>query len=269
MKTTLSKNIKIYALSFFIFFSGSSFAAANLSTLEYYGVRSEADFDTLARGTDFKRHLGDLIKDGHFRTSYKGVRKFIFGELDLRTDRGGYYVECVYCELKFHSGDSGVGSIGPGKIPNNNMLNVEHTWPQSRFGGRDSGFQKIDAHHLFPSTSRVNGIRGNDEFGEVGAATQEPCTITKKGSAEGGTSGRPVFEPPHSHKGNVARALFYFAVRYNVKISEQEETFLRAWHEEDPVTEDDRLRNEMIYEYQGNRNPFIDHPAWADAIADF
>src|SRR5690606_37264088 len=120
---------------------------------------------------------------------------------------------------------------------------------------------------LFPTTSSVNGIRGNDEFGEVAHATKLPCSITKKGTVGG--SGQPVLEPPQSHKGNVARALVYFAVRYGKRISSQEEQFLRVWHVEDPVDEEEALRNEQVFDLQGNRNPFIDHPQWADAIQDF
>ena len=41
---------------------------------------------------------------------------------------------------------------------------------------------------------------------------------------------------------------------------------LLQWHAEDPVDEAERLRNEAVYSYQGNRNPFIDHPAWVDCI---
>lgn len=41
---------------------------------------------------------------------------------------------------------------------------------------------------------------------------------------------------------------------------------LLQWHEEDPVDDDERLRNEVVYSYQGNRNPFVDHPEWVDCI---
>lgn len=39
-----------------------------------------------------------------------------------------------------------------------------------------------------------------------------------------------------------------------------------AWHAADPVDEDERLRNEVIYQFQGNRNPFVDHPEWVECL---
>ena len=41
---------------------------------------------------------------------------------------------------------------------------------------------------------------------------------------------------------------------------------LLLWHEQDPVDDDERYRNEVVYSYQGNRNPFVDHPEWVDCI---
>ena len=41
---------------------------------------------------------------------------------------------------------------------------------------------------------------------------------------------------------------------------------LLQWHKQDPVDEYEKQRNEKIYEIQGNRNPFIDHPEWVEKI---
>ena len=41
---------------------------------------------------------------------------------------------------------------------------------------------------------------------------------------------------------------------------------LLAWHEEDPVDYVEQARNEAVASFQGNRNPFIDHPEWADCL---
>src|SRR5262249_29529320 len=37
---------------------------------------------------------------------------------------------------------------------------------------------------------------------------------------------------------------------------------LVAWNAQDPVDAFERHRNDVVYGYQGNRNPFVDHPEW-------
>lgn len=81
--------------------------------------------------------------------------------------------------------------------------------------------------------------------------------------------GEHCFEPPAKHKGNVARALFYFAIRYNHPIDANQESFLRQWHKEDPVDQDERERNQLISRYQNNRNLFIDRSELVEQIFDF
>ena len=71
------------------------------------------------------------------------------------------------------------------------------------------------------------------------------------------------------HKGNVARALFYFSVRYKMPINADEEEVLRRWHALDPVDADEIQRNEIVFETQRNRNPFIDMPELANYIKNF
>jgi endonuclease I len=85
-----------------------------------------------------------------------------------------------------------------------------------------------------------------------------------------GTAGsQEVFEPPQDHKGNVARALFYFATRYELTIGKAEEEVLRKWNQEDPVDQEELDRNEEIFKVQQNRNPFVDFPELVDRISDF
>jgi endonuclease I len=83
------------------------------------------------------------------------------------------------------------------------------------------------------------------------------------------TSHLPFFEPPAGHKGNVARALFYFATRYRVKMSETQEFYLRKWNKMDPPDDMEIKRNQRIYELSGVRNPYIDHPEYVDLIPSF
>jgi endonuclease I len=147
------------------------------------------------------------------------------------------------------------------------LINIEHTWPQSRFGGGGSkSIKKSDLHHLFPTDSQMNNSRGNFKFGDVDGPTKElKCSESRMSDGPKG----PRFEPPAVHKGNVARALFYFSVRYDMTIDADEEKTIRRWHELDPVDDAERARNEAIEARQGNRNPFIDHPEFAEQISNF
>ncbi|MBC7430254.1 MAG: endonuclease [Bacteriovorax sp.] len=199
---------------------------------------------------------------------YSGARKVLFGVIALQNNNGQYSIKDVYCEKIFTGND-----IMPFTIPNSNKLNCEHTWPQSKFTGQyPTEMQKSDLNHLFASDSRANSIRGNYDFADIasdnGQLAQSECTASKSGvSAAGGAD--DLFEPPTEHKGNVARALFYFSVRYKMKIPMSEESVLRRWNDLDPVDDAERARNELVYKYQNNRNPFIDFPQLATYINKF
>ncbi|MCF8058803.1 MAG: endonuclease [Bacteriovoracaceae bacterium] len=200
----------------------------------------------------------------HKSIGYRGARKVLFGKIHLKEDSQGYYVKDVYCRKKV---TRNMTNVGPNIIPNNNVINCEHTWPQSRFNGSfDKGLQKSDLHHLYPTDSKANSVRGNNEFAEVDGDKLSDCD----GSYTGVEKWQgPYFEPPNEHKGNVARALFYFSVRYKLKISTIEEEYLRHWHDLDPVDSDELERNELIHKVQGNRNPFIDYPELVGQVKDF
>lgn len=201
----------------------------------------------------------------HRSIGYGGARKVLMGQLHLKNDAGRYSVKDVYCEKVF----TGVDNVGPGRVPSSNLLNTEHTWPQSRFNGSmGKDVQKSDLHHLFPTDSEMNSARSSFKFGDVEVPLKAlKCPTVKLGTARG--SSHEIFEPPVAHKGNVARALFYFSVRYRLPIDPKEEAFLRAWHRLDPVDASERERNDGIFKIQGNRNPFIDHPELESAISDF
>ena len=89
----------------------------------------------------------------HKKLNYKQAKKALFGKLHLEKDKSGeYFVKDVYCNIDYYSSHE-VGKIGPNKIPNHNVVNCEHTWPQSRFN-HFSKYQVSDLHHLFPTNSR-------------------------------------------------------------------------------------------------------------------
>lgn len=221
-------------------------------------------------GTHMQRDgQNDLIADSckskegrcyeQFVVGYKKARNFITTDYYLRQLADGTYVVTdVYCATGKPASRTGGAKV-----------NVEHTWPQSKFSrAYPNDMQKSDLHHLYPTDPNVNRIRGNHPFGEVQTETEH---LACKGPRFGiGSSGsEDIFEPPQNHKGNVARALFYFATRYKLSIYKAEEDVLRRWHQEDPVDQDERDRNEEIFTLQNNRNPFIDFPELVERISDF
>lgn len=205
---------------------------------------------------------------------YKGARKQLFGFLHLKEDDQGMYLEDLYCDRKMREDDFSSGAtIGKLKIPSSTVTNCEHTWPQSRFTGKHpKGMQKADLHHLFPTDSKANSKRGNHPFAEVkGQPVSSECTASQSGRIDYSSQGKSgtYFQPPAFHRGNVARALFYFSVRYQIPIKASEEYYLKKWHMEDPVDADEMERNDRIEGLQYNRNPFIDFPQLVDQISDF
>lgn len=180
--------------------------------------------------------------------SYNEARKVIFTDLDVKNGK----VKCVYTGRE----------INGGKIPNSSDMNTEHTWPQSKGATGDA---KSDLHHLFPTDSKANSTRSSYPFGKV-----EKVQWSQGGSKFGtDAAGRKVFEPADEHKGNVARALFYFSAEYGKKIAPEEEAVLREWNKQDAVDTAELERNRKISTVQGNRNQFVEHSNLADRIQDF
>lgn len=211
----------------------------------------------------------------HKALGYDTARKHMFGTIHLeQKDDGTYFVKDVYCEKDFTDSDFGTKgkpqNIGPGLIPGDgSILNCEHTWPQSRFTSRfPTETQKSDLHHLYPSDSKLNSHRGSLHFGEVDKDMEKlKCPQNRLGSQVGAKGA--VFEPPVAHRGNVARAIFYFATRYKMKIGGAEELSLRMWNEEDPVDAEELKRNDQVEDLQGNRNPFVDYPELVNRVGVF
>lgn len=210
--------------------------------------------------------IKSMAQDGHTPGhSYRTARKMIMQNVHLRSDELGYFVKDVYCRKQHRN------NVGPNDMPNHQRINIEHTWPRSRFKGKGSesfAVKESDLHHLYPTNSRANSTRGNHVFSEFGRGDElNDCASSKRGMIR--ETGELGFEPPTEHKGNVARALFYFAVRYDLKISAHEEFFLRQWNILDPVDAEELSRNDSVEQLQGNRNPFIDDANLANLIQNF
>ncbi|HLE12290.1 MAG: hypothetical protein A2385_10215 [Bdellovibrionales bacterium RIFOXYB1_FULL_39_21] len=257
-------------------------AAFENSSLSNNDLR-QAIKDVLLKKHIVQENSTDILADGcpsssgcyqHTPLGYDRARQFLFGKLHLRRDpQAGYYIQDVYCRKIYTNDDFRPhSSLGDMRIPESNVINCEHTWPQSKFNVRESKIAQVsDLHHLFPTDNQANSIRGNFPFAEVnGPGVKADCSASHLGAPiNGGSRSEHYFEPPNEHKGNVARALFYFSVRYNMNIDQTQEYFLKKWHEEDPVDADEVERNDEVMMAQGNRNPFIDFPGLVRNISDF
>lgn len=183
----------------------------------------------------------------------------------------------------------------------NTYYNREHTWPKSLGFPDDvsSNYPYTDTHMLMVSDVSHNSARGNLPFGNCGAGAEEFATLVYNGAGGTGQSNwrcGGYWQVWNKLKGNVARAMFYMDVRYeggthgvtgvaepnliltdNAALITQSTgnasvaymgllNVLLQWHQQDPVDAQEQLRNDVIYSYQGNRNPFIDHPEWAACL---
>ncbi|MFF1306500.1 endonuclease I family protein [Streptomyces sp. NPDC058307] len=153
--------------------------------------------------------------------------------------------------------------------------NREHVWAKSHGDFGEVTGPGTDLHHLRPADVQVNSIRGNLDFDNGGSA------VTGGG---GSTVDSDSFAPRAADRGDVARMILYMAVRYdggdgfadlepNEKVNNGSNPYigklsvLKAWNEADPPSAFEEKRNQVIYDtYQHNRNPFIDHPEWVEAI---
>lgn len=150
-------------------------------------------------------------------------------------------------------------------------INTEHTFPQSK--GASSGNAKSDMHHLFPTRSPVNSARGNKPFKEnIDSETntwyylsESMNNIPTSDIDEYSEDTNEGFEPREQHKGNVARAMFYFYTMYQTEADnasanyfESQRETLCDWHWQDPVDEEEWNRSKNIAIYQdGKENPFV------------
>ena len=175
--------------------------------------------------------------------------------------------------------------------------NREHSIPQSWWGGGTSGIG-CDIFHLVPTDGKINGVRSNDEFGEVNGGTDlkgnksgtagswstDKKTIASSAGEVINGSGH-VFEPKAQYKGDFARGYMGTIIKWHQSNLTTDNNFsgiydaahyfgftkkavvlMMKWHREDPVSQKEIDRNNGIQKTQGNRNPFIDYPYLAEYI---
>lgn len=163
-----------------------------------------------------------------------------------------------------------------------NAWNRQHIWSKSHGFKKESQHAYTDIHHIVAADSSVNTDRSDNDFADGGAVDSE-CSQCREGVG--------TWEPPATVKGDIARMMFYMATRYEgndgsgtpdlelVKRTDTPRTSfedgyghfgdlctLLELHEKDAVSEKERNRNNVIHSWQGNRNPFIDHPEFVQKI---
>ena len=171
--------------------------------------------------------------------------------------------------------------------------NREHMMPQSTFNSNYPMYS--DLFFVIPADARINQLRSNYPYGLGGSKNfylfTNSSRISNNATPGSAYTGR-VYEPHPEFRGDIARAMLYFAVRYQPKLGTfkfyngsspandtnpldgtdekaYEDWFLNLmlqWHQQDPVSPFEIERNNKVYALQNNRNPFIDHPEWVSAI---
>lgn len=232
-------------------------------------------------GYELKTELFFII-DNHNDRGYNALWE-LYPIADKRAD-GFLWDIYSNCDLTFGT-DQDNGSGGTSFCE---KYNREHTFPQSWFNSAST--PRADAHMVLPTDKKMNSERGNFPYGETNGSeiSIENGNGAKKGSnILSGYSGT-VFEPADQYKGDIARIYFYMATRYESDIDAWETNssesdvvlngtenqvfenwvlaMLLNWHQNDPVSQKEIDRNNAVYNHQGNRNPFVDHPEWVSCI---
>ncbi|MDX1519785.1 MAG: endonuclease [Gammaproteobacteria bacterium] len=161
--------------------------------------------------------------------------------------------ETFYCQQEFKPGY-------------NRGINIEHVFPMSwvawtlNCGKRKQcretsdvfNIIEADLHNLYPARSDINEIRSSYSFAII------PGEERMHGNCDFEIDeDRRLVEPRPEIRGEIARAMLYMADRYDLYLKKKLRKLLLEWHEQDPVTDGERQRNEKIYSLQGNRNHWI------------
>lgn len=227
-------------------------------------------------GDQLKGELHNII-DNHIEKSY-GDARYILDESDRDPNNASNV-------LTIYSNHSVSGTWDSGAT-----WNREHVWAKSRgFGSVSNSTYGTgsDLHNLRACIPQINSDKGNRWFAY--STTPYNYNSTWTGSNfSGANPSSSVFnwEPRDEDKGDVARIIFYMATRYEGDVTGEPDleiinSFpsntttdpvcailddLYQWHLDDPVDDFERNRNNVIYSYQNNRNPYIDHPEYVGVV---
>lgn len=199
---------------------------------------------------------------------YDDARDTLYAKVYLEGDS----VEGVYTGHRLYLPPNGDPSTALFRSGSANGINAEHTYPQSK--GARYGAAKSDMHHLYPTRTAVNSARANYPFIPISPAQttfwyyrswteSAPSQAKSKYSQVDVNNAR--FTPRLSHRGNAARAIFYFYTMYKAEADAADPTFFASqvphlcqWHFDDPVDSLEWVRTHRIAAYQDNKpNPFV------------
>ncbi len=232
-------------------------------------------------GNELKTQIHEIIND-HNELDYETVKAVI-----RQADQDTSNINNVILLYTGNSISKWNFANNPSSLYQQDYWNREHVWPKSHgdFGPNgiytDKG-ANTDAHHLRPVDMTINSLRGYRDFDIGGNVVYNGQVATECKYTS------TTWEPRDEVKGDVARMIFYMAARYEGGLSEEGNlepdlelvnaigtfpnpsmgrlSILLNWHQSDPVDAWELNRNDVIYNWQGNRNPFIDHPEYVDLI---
>jgi len=237
----------------------------------YYDSAAGLDDDAL------KSALNDII-DGHTEYPYTSTGTDVWDILKVsdRDPNNSSNVICVYTQYsidaaqEYNSGDG---------------WSREHVWAKSHGDFGTETRAGTDLHNLKPEDVSVNSTRNNKDFDNGGTSVTDSSPPAGYDGSTDCLSTSTTWEPPDSVKGDVARIIFYMVTRYEGENGEVDlemvnyadsapalepyhgvQSTLYSWHVADPVDSFEENRNNVIHDYQNNRNPYIDHPEYADYI---
>ncbi|MCB1131876.1 MAG: endonuclease, partial [Verrucomicrobiae bacterium] len=231
-------------------------------------------------GANLKAALHGIIQNGHTQFAYSNTLSALRTIYEDPSNTSN--VLLVYSGSSVSKSATYYTGQDPGTT-----YSREHTWPDS-FGldptnvdpgytGGDAGPDFTDLFNLRPILQTLNSQRGNKYYDETTGSGTVPAL------APDCSYDSDSFEPADSEKGDLARAMFYMATRYDggepltidLEIGNTPDasagrfanlSTLLQWAEQDPVSEEERRRNQVTFGLQHNRNPFIDHPEYLALI---
>lgn len=226
---------------------------------EYY---REIDFENKNLNTNINR----LLVKTHTTQLKYSPHRYVYPWVDLQENKKlkSLYSGNSMDPLKTIEQDIMLLKNGNASSVNNMPFNCEHVIPQSWFNEKEP--MRGDLHHLFACEPACNSMRSNYPYFDF--LSYSPDLQSNKIREDCGMMENEKFEPEYG-KGIVARAVFYFSIRYERETNIEDRMdmgLLLKWHKKYPVTIYEKHRNAAIFELQGNRNPFIDFPEQAEML---